>query len=53
MRKLKHLFIEVGIDSPTLGFTLLRENFLFLRSHKTDHRLRENEFKLLSASFHL
>lgn len=26
----KHLFIEVGINYPTLGFTVLQENFLFL-----------------------
>ena len=31
MTKLKRLFIEVGINYPTLGFTVLQENFLFLR----------------------
>ena len=28
--KWKPLFIEVGINYPTLGFTVLQENFLFL-----------------------
>ena len=30
MTKLKRLFIEVGIHYPTLGFTVLQENVLFL-----------------------
>lgn len=45
--KLQHLFIEVGIDYPTVGFTVLQENFPFLGSHIIGCRFREDEFNEL------